>query len=82
MIKGHTTIELNNVKTGITERFEDDNIVTNALNKYFEDVGFFNINPMHTADIRNNLIPRLMGGVLLFDTHQPYSKTYGWCTAV
>lgn len=68
MIKGHTTIELNNVKTGITERFEDDNIVTNALNKYFEDVGFFNINPMHTADIRNNLIPRLMGGVLLFDT--------------
>ena len=68
MIKGHTTIDLKNVKTGITERFEDDNIVTNALNKYFEDVGFFNINPMHTADIRNNLIPRLMGGVLLFDT--------------
>lgn len=67
-IKGHSTIELKNVKTGEIERFEDDNMVTNALNYYLQDMGVFNINPLHNTDVRNNLIPQLLGGLLLFDT--------------
>lgn len=67
-IKGHTSIELKNVKTGEIERYEDDNMVTNALNYYLQDMGVFNISPLHNTDVRNNLIPQLLGGLLLFDT--------------
>lgn len=67
-IKGHTIIELTDVNTGKKERYEDDNMVTHALDKYFEDVGAFNASPIYTADVRNNLIPKLLGGLLLLDT--------------
>lgn len=67
-IKGHSVIELTDVNTGKVERYEDDNMVTHALDKYFEDVGAFNTSPIYTADIRNNLIPKLLGGLLLLDT--------------
>lgn len=67
-IKGHTIIELTDVNTGAKERYEKDNMVTHALDKYFEDIGAFNISPLYTADVRNNLIPRLLGGLLLLDT--------------
>lgn len=32
VIKGHVTIELHNHKTGLRDRIEGDNMVTNALN--------------------------------------------------
>ena len=67
-IHGHSIIELRNVKTGEIERYEDDNMVTNALNYYFQDVGAWNINPIYDTNVRNNLIPQLLGGLLLFDT--------------
>lgn len=66
-IKGHSIIELTDIKTGKKERYENDNMVTHALDKYFEDVGVFNVSPLHTAEVRNNLIPQLMGGLLLLD---------------
>ena len=64
-IHGHSIIELRNVKTGEIERYEDDNMVTNALNYYFQDVGAWNINPIYDTNVRNNLIPQLLGGLLL-----------------
>lgn len=67
-IKGHTIIELTDVNTGAKERYEKDNMVTHALDKYFEDIGAFNISPLYNSDVRNNLIPRLLGGLLLLDT--------------
>ena len=67
-IHGHSIIELTNVKTGEVERYENDNMVTNALVKYFEDVGAFNVSPLYDANVRNNLIPQLLGGLLLLDT--------------
>lgn len=67
-IHGRSIIELTNVKTGKVERYENDNMVTNALNKYFEDIGAFNASPLYNANVRNNLIPQLLGGLLIFDT--------------
>jgi len=67
-IKGHSTIELTNVKTGEVERYEDDNMVTNAIQLYLNDLGMFNISPIHMDAVRQSLIPTLLGGVLAFDT--------------
>lgn len=67
-IKGHSIIELTNVKTGEVERYEDDNMVTNAIQLYLNDLGMFNISPIHMDAVRQSLIPTLFGGVLAFDT--------------
>lgn len=67
-IKGHSTIELTNVNTGEVERYEDDNMVTNAIQLYLNDLGMFNISPIHMAEVRENLIPSLIGGLLVLDT--------------
>lgn len=69
IIKGHSKIELTNVNTGQKERYEDDNMVTNALQLYLNDLGEFNISPIYTAAVRENLIGTLLGGVLAFDSH-------------
>lgn len=67
-IKGHTVIELTDVKTGKVERYEDDNMVTNGVAKYLEDLGMMNNSPlMVSAELRTNPLVRLMGGLLLFD---------------
>lgn len=66
MIKGKTIIELTDVNTGEVERHEDDNMVTNALNKIFEPLGYIKgydyifkeYSPYHED---------LLGGILLFD---------------
>lgn len=65
-IKGHSIIELRNVKTGEVERFEDDNIVTNAFDLYIQDLGMLNVSPMFNDSVRNDIIDTLMGGLLLF----------------
>lgn len=67
-IHGHSTIELRNVKTGEIERYEDDNMVTNAIQLYLNDLGMFNISPLHMAGVRESLIPSLLGGLLVLDT--------------
>ena len=66
-IKGHSTIELTD-KTGKVERYEDDNMVTGALQKYLNDLGEYNVSPIYSDAIRTNLIGALLGGVLAFDT--------------
>ena len=40
-LHGHTKIELTDVNTGEVEIYEDDNMVTNALNSFFWQKGFF-----------------------------------------
>lgn len=67
IIKGHPTIKLID-DNGNVEIYEGDNMLTNALSYYFQDVGAFNASPIHTPDVRNNLIPKLLGGLLLLDT--------------
>lgn len=64
-IKGHSTIELTNVKTGEVERYEDDNMVTNALDLYCADLGMLGVSPLLYNEVRNDLINTLMGGLLL-----------------
>lgn len=69
MIKGHSIIELKNVNTGKVEHYEDDNIVTNGVAKYLEDLGMFNANPLLSDPIiKANPIERMFGGLLLFDS--------------
>lgn len=68
-IKGHSTIELINVKTGEVERYEDDNMKTNALQLYLNNLGLFSISALYSDAVRANLIPALLGGVLVFDTN-------------
>lgn len=66
MIKGKTIIELTDVHTGEVERHEEENMVTNALNKIFEPFGFFK----SPANIVRNFFPlyeKALGGILLFD---------------
>lgn len=66
-IKGHSTIELTNVKTGNVERFEDDNMLTNAVQLFLQDTGMLWDTPLKNNAIRNTPIKTLFGGLLLFD---------------
>lgn len=72
-LKGKTTIELTDVNTGEVTTVEDENMITNAL-QYF-----FNSNPMGTFVQLGNtdrivnyneafipMCPKLLGGILLF----------------
>jgi len=68
MIKGHSIIELTDAK-GNVERYENDNMVTNALQLYLNDLGEYNISPIYMTEVRENLIGSLLGGVLAFDSH-------------
>lgn len=67
MLKGHTKIELTNVKTGQKQVIEDNNMVTNAMSKMFEQTPFsqwgWASNPFTN---KLPLIDRLCGGILLF----------------
>ena len=77
-LKGHTKIELTNVNTGEVETYEDDNMVTNALEDLFHPLGFFGNESIISGDrlLPNNdnsvtnsdhLLHNLTGGLLLFD---------------
>lgn len=68
MIKGKTIIELTDVNTGEVERHEDDNMVTNALNKIFEPLGYFK-DPTYITNAFFPLCEKALGGILLFDGH-------------
>ena len=68
IIKGHSTIELRD-KSGKVERYDNDNMITNALQLYLNDLGEFNISPIYMTEVRENLIGSLLGGVLAFDSH-------------
>lgn len=72
-LKGKTTIELTDVNTGEVTTVEEENMVTNALNY------FFNSNPMGVFNYLTNqnsmklfneafipICPKILGGIMLF----------------
>ena len=64
MLKGHTKIILTDVKTGKQEIHEDDNLVTNALNK------IINIEMAMNHAPNTRILPiatNALGGIMLFD---------------
>lgn len=68
-LKGHTKIELTNVNTGEVEVYEDDNKVTNALEHYFANYGYFGkYQDIYSSKSLSNFLRRFTGGLLLFDT--------------
>lgn len=63
--KGHTIIELRDKYTGEKEVFEDDNMMTNALEYYFANLGQMNyLNDGWDWD----WVIRYLGGIMMFDT--------------
>ena len=66
-IKGHSIIELKNIKTGKIERFENDNMLTNAVQLLLQDTGMLWDSPVKMNEIRNTPVKTLFGGLLLFD---------------
>ena len=66
-IKGHTEIQLKNVKTGEVKTYHDDNMMTNGLAEFMKNHGMLCGTPF-TEAVRNDLINTLLGGILLFDT--------------
>ena len=74
MLKGRTTFELTDVNTGEIERFEDNNMFTNALNEvfnrspfYFNNVLLSQVKDSNAAE--SSLTPtfkKALGGLLLF----------------
>lgn len=63
MIKGHVAIELRNHKTGLRDRIEGDNMITNALNYAIP----FTMGANYSADSIMPLCKRALGGLMLFD---------------
>ena len=63
MIKGHVTIELHNHKTGLRDRIEGDNMVTNALNYVIPIVMGGNT----SAEKLMPLCKKALGSLMLFD---------------
>ena len=68
-LKGHTTIELANVKTGEVERYEDDNMFTQAIPQM---INFCMTHGDYQGGMTNLYSNEywfnLLGGLLLFDT--------------
>ena len=66
-IKGHTEIQLTNVKTGEVKTYHDDNMMTNGLAEFMKNHGMLCGTPFTDA-VKNDLINTLLGGILLFDS--------------
>ena len=61
-IKGHTKVILTDVHTGEQEIHEDDNMVTNAIAKYFANCGLMNTPNLN----QSTMTEELLGGVMAF----------------
>lgn len=66
MLKGHVQIDIHNHNSGFTERFEQDNMVTNALNYVIPNYIGGNVRPNDDNGIMP-LAKRALGGLMLFD---------------
>lgn len=67
-IKGKTIIELTNVNTGVVERHEDSNMITNAMANFLNPFGTFGNYPINDEEAHNNQPWHwLTGGLMLFD---------------
>lgn len=71
-IKGKTKIELTDVNTNVTETFEDNNMLTNAMANFFNPFGVFGNYP-ENDDAINGTQPLewLTAGLMLFDSAIP-----------
>lgn len=70
MIKGHTKIELTNVKTGQKKIVEDTNMVTNGMSNYLMSNPFNNVPLWVSQKPFSTEVPKsyqLCGGLLLFN---------------
>lgn len=65
-LKGTTVIELTNVKTGEVEKYEDENMVTNALNRFFTPIGY--LKGFGELGSYDPIVHTHMGGMILFDS--------------
>lgn len=65
-IKGHTSIELTDVNTGEKERFEDDNMVTNAISLFYKSGGMTNPSAFNDL-LKTDAVENLLGGILCLD---------------
>ncbi len=63
MIKGHVQVDLHNHKTGLRDRIEGDNMITNAMNYVIPNL----IGAGISASEIMPLCQRLLGGIMLFD---------------
>lgn len=63
MIKGHVAIELHNHKTGLRDRIEGDNMITNALGYAIPNV----IGANYSADNIMPICQKALGSLMLFD---------------
>lgn len=63
MIKGHVAIELHNHKTGLRDRIEGDNMITNALGYAIPNV----IGANYSADNIMPIYQKALGSLMLFD---------------
>jgi len=68
-LKGTTTIELTNVKTGKVERYVEHNMVTNALSEILRPIGYLKGDGPHYNV--SNLCHKYLGGMVLFDKPIP-----------
>lgn len=64
MIKGKAVIELKNVETGEVERYEEENLVTHALDYIIDNEMSINAAPM---DYCLSVAGKLLGGLMMFD---------------
>lgn len=69
MLKGKTLIELTDVKTGKVERYEDENIITNAAQLYANAMASLNtISDLNALNKKNfPLYKGVFGGIKLFE---------------
>ena len=65
-IKGHTSIELTDVNTGEKQKFEDDNMVTNAINLFYKAGGMTNPSAFNDL-LKTDAVENLLGGILCLD---------------
>lgn len=72
-LHGHTKIELTDVNTGEVEIYEDDNMVTDALNSFFWSQGVFVNDYLSESKwyYNGNILNQFTGGLLLFDKPLP-----------
>ena len=65
MLKGHVQIDLHNHNSGFTERYEQDNMVTNALNKIIPH--WMGGNSKYANDGIMPICTKALGGLMMFD---------------
>lgn len=68
-IKGKTSFVLSNVNTGVEERIEESNMITNGMSNFWNPFGAFGLYPANDQTINETQpLDWLTGGLMLFDS--------------